>query len=140
MQNLLQSQLCSCVAIGNLVSSIPMTFQQRILTLLIFFTPVACSSGNAPSSPAHQDEFVEAYIDLLRRSVDTSEARAENVKEILSSHGYTPEEFQAAVEYCNADPARWKPVLDEVVRRMEENQQRGVDPQKTGLAPSPREN
>ena len=107
---------------------------------MILCTPVACSSGNVPPSPAHQHEFVEAYIDLLRSSADTSEARTEHAEQILSSHGFTREEFQAAVEYYDADPARWKPVLDEVVRRMEEDQQRGVDPQKPGSAPTSGEN
>jgi Domain of unknown function (DUF4296) len=110
-----------------------MTIQQGILTGITCFVLAACSSDKPAPDIISQDAFVEVYVDLLRTApTDTSEARSENARRILGSHGVSPEEFRAAVQYYNTDPEKWKPILDEVVRRLEEEQRRPDDAPRNG--------
>jgi len=100
-----------------------MTIQQIILTGMMSLMLAACASGDPAVSALSQDVFVEVYVDLLKTSpADTMDAKSENAIRILNSHGVSAEEFRAAVDFYNENPERWKPILDEVVRRLEVEQ------------------
>ena len=95
-----------------------------LLTALLLLGS-GCVPGSPDRSHAPLDRFAGAYAGLLETSggagVD-SLARERSIDSVLAAHGIDRAGFQASVTWCNEDVHRWREVMEEVVRRLEQKQ------------------
>jgi hypothetical protein len=105
--------------------------------LLLTLLSAGCSRTTGDAGPAPRSGFAAAYAGLLeisgRADLD-SIARAHAIDSLLTASGMDRARFQAEVEWCNQDVVRWKDVMEEIVRRLEEKQRAGY---RGNVSPAP---
>lgn len=95
-----------------------------LFTASLLLAP-GCAPGSADGTNAPLDRFAGAYAGLIEISGSPdadSLAREQSIDSVLAAHAMDRAGFQAKVDWCNEDVARWKEVMEEVVRRLERNQ------------------
>ena len=95
-----------------------------LFTALFLLAP-GCMPGSPDSTNATLDQFAGAYAGLLETSGAAgadSLARERSIDSVLTANGIDRAGFQASVDWCNEDVRRWKEVMEEVVRRLEQKQ------------------
>jgi hypothetical protein len=103
-----------------------MRFPSTILLLSLLCA--GCSHGTGENGAAPLSEFAGAYagfLELSARADLDSLAHERAIDSILTAGGMDRALFQKEVQWCNQDVFRWKVVMEEVVRRLEEKQRAG---------------
>jgi hypothetical protein len=87
---------------------------------------ISCSP-QPPQAVLSDHQFARVYADLTRNSVSVHTASADTgqakrtADSILTRYGVTRDQVLATVQQLNADPPRWKGVLEEALRDMQDS-------------------
>jgi len=116
----------------------------RILSyIMIVLVLPSCGTGGEGREAIKADKFAEVYTTLLEEGIRDrkngldSIASSKNATKILEGTGVTQEDFQNTLRWYNSDVRRWRPFLDDVVKRLEERANKeGNTPDPSPLAPA----
>ncbi len=92
--------------------------------LVLVYGTGGCRPEAATGKQLNDTTFIDVYVALLEQtshpdSVQTDTARFFDRSKIFSRFGTTEGAFREYVAAYSADPARWKVILDEVVKKLE---------------------
>ena len=98
--------------------------------LLGLFSSCSHREGNPPDSILPPGSFAATYVHLVKLGVQPTTVPADSsrhrirVDSLFSEIGVTREQFQASVKWYNAEPARWREVMDSAASILDREQKR----------------
>ena len=98
-------------------------FLSVLLTLVM--ATRGCTPQQSSTKGPDDQKFIEVYVALVEQSALPDSARPDSSSSLERSRifarlGTTEEAFRKSIDSYGSDPQRWKVVLEEVVKRLEE--------------------